>query len=113
MSLHTLLTPCLSIDTTNAAKLRIVVTIVNGSATPMNGKIEILQSGGPALSGTNFNGVAAGGLASDEFAGPFTSPFPETLVFAKITVDVAPQSLRANMLIADWQHNARVSVDAR
>jgi hypothetical protein len=114
MPTATLYSPMISVETANTHKLFLFCNIVNVSAQPRSGTLEILRGDGTPVSTASFNNVPPGvgtGISISQTPLP-PNPAPVTLVYAKVTVQGNATDIRASLILADAKGNTIVSADA-
>jgi len=109
---HVLVTPTLLIETANTSKNAVYCNVVNASSSPRTGTLEIVGLDGGIISTAGYNNVAPG-VGTGIQVQKFQSTAPVTTLYGRITVDDKPDSIRANLVLADAKGNALVSLDAR
>jgi hypothetical protein len=108
---HTLFTPPLMIETANSAKYVLYCNVLNVSASPRTGTLQILMGDGTPISSAIYNAVTPGVLTGIE-AQKFQNVAPVSVIYGKITVNGKADSIRANLVMTDAKGNTLVSVDA-
>lgn len=109
---NVLFTPPLSIETANTAKYSVSCYVLNASSSPRSGTLQIVNLDGTPISTASYISVAPGGGTGIQVQ-TFQNSAPVTLVYGKITVDDKPDSIRANLVLADAKGDTLVSLDAR
>jgi hypothetical protein len=110
--LSTLYSPMLGIETLNSKGIAIYCTVVNASSAARNGSLYLYQADGTQIGFGDYSplppgaatGIVADGLHDDARV---------TLVYCKVTVDGAPELIRASLLFLDPLGNTVATVEAR
>jgi len=106
-----LYTPPLMIETANSANYVLYLNVLNVSSSPRTGTLEILNFSGVQISYGGYNNVIPGGGTGIQMQA-FQWAFPVIFVYGKITVDGKPDSIRANLVLADAKGYTLVSAGA-